>query len=388
MLKTKIISLSLFLMASGIATQAQNKKKNKNNKAAIELTEEQEQAQMLYEDMLPSTAQILVIDSLVTDSVGFIKNIPLNKESGRICTYDEFWGTTGNPDAYVYINEFGNKVFFSNKDNNGHFKLYSADKLGGKWTNVKPIDDFGDEFTDINYPFMMSDGITLYFSAKGKNSLGGYDVYVTRYDYNTAKFYKPENVGLPYNSTNDDYYCMINDFDELGWIVTNRRQNAGKVCVYTFVPSDGRKVYDEDIVDEEKLENLAALTCIQDTWNDKSALNAAKQRFANMKIRNDADTKNPVSFIVNDRTIYTSVNDFKSAQNMERFMQLCKMGTEAKETGKRLEGMRNRYANGTQAIKRQLNADIVKTEKRLEQLEVYMHKLEKEIRNTENLNKE
>ena len=74
------------------------------------------------------------------------------------------------------------------------------------------------------------------------------------YDADSARFYKPENIGLPYNSTGNDYYCIINEFDSIGWLVTDRRQPEGKVCIYTFVPSTSRTIYDDVNMDDNKIE--------------------------------------------------------------------------------------------------------------------------------------
>lgn len=382
MLKTRIFYLLLLILSANLSTYAQTKKQKNNRKATESQTGTQTPEGMLYEKMLPSTAQIMIIDSVVADKKDFITKIPLNKESGSIETYNKFWKTTGQPSSYTYMNEFGNKAFFSKTDTAGHCKLYTADKLNGQWTNIKLISDFGNEFEDINHPFMMSDGTTLYFSAKNKNNLGGYDIYVTRYDADSARFYKPENIGLPYNSAGNDYYCITDEFDELGWLVTDRHQPEGKVCIYTFVPSSSRTIYDKDTTDENKLRSLADIRSIKDTWTDGRKLQAAKNRLTKLLQRRNTGESSSVSFIINDDTVYTKSEDFKSPANKERFAQLCKMRQEADKTSEKLDEYRKRYSAGE---KNRLAGEIRSTEKLLERQHTYIHTLEKEIRNTENL---
>ena len=278
MLKTKIISLSLLLLSTGMAAQAQSRNKKTAKKAKKEMTDEQERVDELRERMLPATAQVMFIDSVVTDKAGFIGKIPLNRESGRLGVYGETADTATVQPGGAYVNEFGNRMFYAKADNDGHYKLYTADKLGGKWTGERLIGELGDGFSDVNYPYMMADGVTLYFAAKGGDGLGGYDIYVTRYDRETGRFYEPENAGLPYNSTGNDYYCVTDEFDNIGWLVTDRRQPEGKVCIYTFVPAETRTAYDAEIIGEDKLENLADITSISDTWTDEAKLQAARNR--------------------------------------------------------------------------------------------------------------
>ena len=229
---------------------------------------------------------------------------------------------------------------------------------------------------------MMSDGITLYFAGKSKDNLGGYDIYVTMYDADSARFYKPQNIGLPYNSTGNDYYCIINEFDSLGWLVTDRRQPEGKVCIYTFVPSASRTLYDESAIEAGTLEALADIRSIKDTWTDENKLNAAKIRLAKLIKRKNVSESNLISFIVNDKTIYTSPDEFKSETNKKRFNQLCQMKMQAKDIRLKLEKLREGYISAENSI---LGKEIIKAENQLEQLTLYIRVFEKEIRNTENI---
>lgn len=57
---------------------------------------------------------------------------------------------------------------------------------------------------DENGVFMDIDGKTLYFSSKGHNSMGGYDVFKTILI--DGKWTKPINLGYPINSADDDLF--------------------------------------------------------------------------------------------------------------------------------------------------------------------------------------
>lgn len=232
---------------------------------------------------------------------------------------------------------------------------------------------------------MMADGSTLYFSAKSKEGLGGYDIYVTRFNTDSAKFYRPENVGLPYNSKANDYYCVIDEFDNIGWLVTDRRQPKGKVCIYTFVPADTRTTYDGDIIGEDKLKALANITSISDTWTDKAKLQAARNRISSLKARKNETEASSMAFVVNDNTVYTSPDDFKSPANRARFNKLQQMKEAADGMAAKLETLRKSYSSGNASTKRRLADDIISMEKKLEQLQAYIHEAEKEIRNAENM---
>jgi hypothetical protein len=52
---------------------------------------------------------------------------------------------------------------------------------------------------------MANDGRTLYFSSKGHKSIGGYDIFKSTYDNSTKVWSEPENLGIPINTTSDDF---------------------------------------------------------------------------------------------------------------------------------------------------------------------------------------
>lgn len=133
---------------------------------------------------------------------------------------------------------------------------------------------------------MQSDGVTLYFGAKGSKSVGGYDLFMTRYNLDEQKFMPPENMGLPYNSKANDYLLAIDEFHELGWLVTDRNQPADKVCIYVFEPKSQRLTYADMQLPKTKLESFAQIASIKDTWMNGNR-NAALLRLKNlMKSKN------------------------------------------------------------------------------------------------------
>lgn len=98
--------------------------------------------------------------------------------------------------------------------------------------------------------------------------------------------------------------------------------------------------------------------------------------------RKNVSERKLISFIINDNTIYTSPDEFKSEINKKRFAELCQMKQKAEETSKYLEKLRKEYSSKPNTV---LGKEISRTENQLDQLYTYTHTLEKEIRNTENI---
>lgn len=383
MTKLKIVCfIAALLLLSNMAEAQKRTKKPVRKPQPVKV--EPNPADVLYDEMLGSTAQVMFIDSNVVDKSAFLSAIPLSRESGFLSTYNDFWKSDGQSSAYTYMNEFGSKVIFSMSDATGNSRLYTSDKLAGQWSEPKRITDFDDDFEDVNCPYMMPDGITLYFAAKGKNTLGGYDLFVTMYDNDSARFYKPENIGLPYNSKGNDYYYVIDDFNSLGWLVTDRNQPEGKVCVYTFVPSESRRTYDEDAIEEQKLRDLASISSIKDSWTDMNELRWAQKRLSSLKKRGSDTGRETMSFHINDKLVYGSPTDFKVAANRQRYAKLTSLRADKAKLEAALETLRRQYMVASKAKRGDLAPTILKNERQLEQTGIAIAELEKTIRNAEN----
>ena len=358
-------------------TYAQKKRTKTPAKKKVE-TVQRSPEELLFENMLESTQRVFFIDSIVVDKEDFIKHIPLPRECGTISAIQE-----GENTGAAYINEFGNKKYYSVRDTTGNAAIYTSDKLGNDWS--KPMGLTGiDNITNPDYPFMMPDGTTFYFSQTGDDTLGGYDIFVTRYDGSTGEFLKPNNMGLPFNSTANDYMYVVDELDSLGWLVTDRFQPEGKVCIYTFVPSKTRENFDLAEMSESEVRQFATIQSIQDTWPSEEAREVALQRLQNMMTRNtQLHETASFTFEINDEITYHSPDDFLSASARKKFMELLQMKERNQENLQRLEIMRERYYHADDAERASMRKNILDAEKELERQNVSILNTEKNIRNEE-----
>lgn len=358
-------------------TYAQKKRTKTPAKKKVE-TVQRSPEELLFENMLESTQRVFFIDSIVVDKEDFIKHIPLPRECGTISAIQE-----GENTGAAYINEFGNKKYYSVRDTTGNAAIYTSDKLGNSWS--KPMGLTGiDNITNPDYPFMMPDGTTFYFSQNGDDTLGGYDIFVTRYDGSTGEFLKPNNIGLPFNSSANDYMYVVDELDSLGWLVTDRFQPEGKVCIYTFVPSKTRENFDLAEMSESEVRQFATIQSIQDTWPSEEAHEVALQRLQNMMTRNtQLHETASFTFEINDEITYHSPDDFLSASARKKFMELLQQKERNQENLQRLETMRERYYHADDAERASMRKSILDAEKELERQNISILNTEKTIRNEE-----
>lgn len=231
----------------------------------------------------------------------------------------------------------------------------------------------------------MSDGVTLYFAHKGNGSLGGYDIFVTRYDEEDNTYLKAQNIGYPFNSTANDYLYVVDEVDSLGWFVTDRRQSDGMVCVYTFVPPTTRDNLSIEFDGASTVRARAALTSIADTWDGHYVdLAKAERRLKMMKERKYTPMKvSTFAFHINDEITYTSPDEFKVPENKKRLDQLKEMRQMLAKSEKELEEARVKYHNANRFDRSALGAEIQKAEKELEQLRLDIASMNRRIRNDE-----
>ena len=385
MIKISKILLFTLILLLPLSVQAQKKKKRKVVKKPPVVVVEEPKEDPRITEMREATQQIIFIDSVVVAKSDFLSSIQLNPESGRLTTYDQFFRSQKHPDGYVFLNEMGNKCYFSNKDNSKRMKLYTSDKLGTEWSEPVPVKGITDGITEANYPFMMTDGTTFYFAAKGQESIGGYDIFVTRYDSESGKFLKPENIGMPFNSEANDYMYVIDEISNIGYFVTDRRQPEGKVCVYIFIPPTSRRTYPLDSYSDEQLRTFAEISSIANTWGDGVERKQALRRLNNISTNDESQQpKSDLEIIINDQVTYTSVRQFRSPESLPLYRQLTDAKKRLTEIKNTLEKSRTYYAKASAADKKALRTEILDGEDELLRLTYEVDNLEKKIRNAEN----
>ncbi len=387
------ISLALSLLLSLCPLAESNAQKKTSKRAAVKTAAKTQRANAseptkqtsginvkMFESMVPSTAKLMFIDSVVVDKKDFLQKIPLNKESGRITYFNSFFNANKEVNTTVYVNEFNNRSYYAEGDST-QSSIYTIDKLGNKWSIPVKISEITTDYQNPDYPFLCSDGVTLFFGAKGPKSMGGYDIFMTRYNGDDGTWYEPENYGLPYNSTANDYLLAIDDYDQLGWLVTDRRQEEGKVCIYTFVPTSPRQNFESDDLTNKQLNSFARILKIEDTWQFGNR-EAALKRVEDLKKRNTQDKKatSNINFVINDNVTYHSISEFKSPAAREKYKQLVALQDKYNQNIATLQQLRDDYAKNRT---KDLAKDILFYEKEVEQQAARIKDLKKIIREQE-----
>lgn len=384
-MKGKNILLAALLVILPSSVDAQKKKSATKAKVKQKTTVVDNEFEQRLESMRGFTQKVMFIDSVVVSKSKLLSSLNIPDEAGSIQAYNKFFNTTDQPNSIVYLNQLKNKCVFS-KFTDGGWDLYSKEMIGGKWSNAVPLkglDILGDD-VDINWPFLLSDGTTLYFAAKSEESIGGFDIFMTRYDETTQSYLKPENIGMPFNSIDNDYFFIVDEYDGIGWFATDRNQPEGKVCIYSFIYNDVRENYVVDEYTPEQLRQLSEIHSISQTWTSNQArLGALEQLTAVYKRKFTQKKKNDFEFVINDELTYTTLTDFRSSEAAEMYVNLNELLRKKNKLDSSIERARIAYPTARQAQREQYKQQLLAAEKQSEKYETDIKNLSKEIRRIE-----
>ena len=102
----------------------------------------------------------------------------------------------------------------------------------GKWSLAQKLPESVNTPYNEDFPYLSNDGTTLYFSSEGHNSMGGYDLFKTTWNIETNTYSKPENLGYPINSTDDDRSICVTPDNRVAYISAFRPNGFGDLDIY------------------------------------------------------------------------------------------------------------------------------------------------------------
>jgi tetratricopeptide (TPR) repeat protein len=335
--------------------------------------------------MLKNVEKVCVIDSFVVKKSDFLQAYKISEETGKLSAFNDYFGKEGKHNGTVYMTELGDKIFYGDKDSKGGMCIYTSSKLQNEWSSPTKLPNRINADGDTNYPFVQTDGVTIYYASNGSNSIGGYDIFVSRFNSETNDYFTPENIGMPFNSPYNDYMYVEDEYNDLGWFASDRFQPEGKVCIYVFTLNPSRSSYDYESMDEKKIVSLAKIGAIRDTWKgNEKMMKEGKERLKEaMQDKTVEQSNSDFVFIIDDDTDYHHISDFKSERAKEMFKQLQNKEEEVKHISQKLENHRNRYANAGATEKKSLTNVIIGLESDLDKLQGEIDTLNINIREAE-----
>jgi tetratricopeptide (TPR) repeat protein len=354
-------------------------KKNEDVEPYRKRLEVAEKAQRMVEKV----ENIRIIDSVVVDRNDFLQAYVLSGESGSLVLFKDFFQTDEPVTSTVYMNEIGDKICYARPADDGtHYSLFTQSRLSDKWGDEKLLPaTVNSSEGNNNYPFILTDGVTVYYASEGNGSIGGYDLFVTRYNINTDTYLTPEHLGMPYNSFANDYMLVIDETKGLGWFASDRNQPDDRVCVYLFIPDGQRsRIEGEDMAVKRSRAQIASIADTRQPEADYSAL----VRLAHTKMPSKKkEIHRDFELVIHNRKVYYTWEDFKSPEARSFYEKRMSLKAQIDACSKKLDELRQAYAQGSRAAKERLKPAILQAEEQLYTLLGQPEALEKKARNAE-----
>ncbi|MEO8590882.1 MAG: OmpA family protein [Flavobacteriales bacterium] len=125
-------------------------------------------------------------------------------------------------------------------DNVGGQDIYRChwEEQAQDWGTAENLGPTINSIHDEEGVFVHPDGRTIYFSSKGHNTMGGYDVF--RSVYENGRWSAPENMGWPVNTPDDDLFFVLTANGNVGYLSSLRADGLGEDDLYsvTFLPEE------------------------------------------------------------------------------------------------------------------------------------------------------
>lgn len=329
-----------------------------------------------------NTKRVVFIDSLVVSKKALFDAIELSNTVGKVLDATKLTillkQNFSKLGSAAYINELNDLAYFACCMEGDKQLLYNSARHGTEWEKPKMVTILNNKDDAQDYPFMLTDGTTMYYAAQGQDSYGGWDIFVTRYDYETKTFLKSQNLGMPFNTEANDYFYVVDESINKGYFATDRHHGPDSVCIYGFIPSDVHQSYPMD-ESFDIVKNAAYINSIKSSQIGME-LDLMKWESAYRQAHHTEQTISDGIFVINDNITYTSITEFKNLDAKAIAIELNDLYYFRDKSIKLLDKFRNQYAEQRTTTLYdnilQVEQEFLKSQKRIVALEKEMRNLE------------
>lgn len=291
-----------------------------------------------------------------------IDNLHLPAEAGRFVRATEipFITNAEEVDGPVYINADGTTAIWSAPGPRGENVLYEGTRMADGTWQTESVNNIP---APAYSPFLLDDGLTLYYTSDNYQTLGGRDVMMSTRNSITEDWRQPQNLGMPYNSPFDELLFAIDATDSIGWLVTTRNFLDGdSATIYYFIPSDTRRNLD----DLENVTQRARISSIADTWPE--GFSPTYKITLKNSIKPATPKVETTEFVLHlpDGTTFTCYDQLKNDKARRAMKEYLEAADKVTKTENELNGMYDEYSRNGRTSEL---ADVInKTEVNLDYL--------------------
>ena len=146
-----------------------------------------------------------------------------------------------NNETSACLSRDGKTIYFTSdrKGGFGGLDIWKSELLeSGEWGSAINLGPEVNSAFDDESPYFLADGVTMYFSSKGHNSTGGFDVFCTTLS-EEGTWSQPANVGFPINTKDDELNFKISSDEKFAFYSSSKDCQKGsyKIVKTQFNPN-------------------------------------------------------------------------------------------------------------------------------------------------------
>ena len=189
----------------------------------------------------------------------------------------------------------GNKLYFVSdrfKRNHGQKDIFVSNFIANKWGFTLNLGKIINTEYDEIFVTMHSDGKTLFFASNCEESMGGYDIFMTKKI--NGRWTKPVNLGYPINTINDEFQFVLSANGRTAYLTSNRDGEKGEKDIYVVdmqnyfkqnidIKKDNLAIVKGSVLNTQQ-QALSASITIKDLYTNKTVYNIKSDASGNFFI--------------------------------------------------------------------------------------------------------
>ncbi len=122
----------------------------------------------------------------------------------------------------------------------------SSRKGNGEWMEPENLGPNVNTEYDEEGVFIHPDGKTIYFSSRGHNTMGGFDIFESTFE--EGKWTAPLNMGSPVNSPDDDVFFVLTADGKTAYLSSVKEGGYGMQDIYAITAFEKKKHKKTDVM--------------------------------------------------------------------------------------------------------------------------------------------
>ncbi|WP_300660451.1 hypothetical protein, partial [Fluviicola sp.] len=188
--------------------------------------------------LLTTISDLVVLEKKQIEYGSFFRLYNLSHIGGVILITTDYQSKVDkkrNHTPLIHFPDNAQTIYYSSygESDKGSKDIYCRKRLpDGKWGLPVLVAGKVNTKYDEDFPYLSPNGEYLYFCSKGHNSMGGFDVFRSRFEPETNSFGEPENMDFAISSPDNDLFYVVDSLEQNAYFASSRQSENGKIHVY------------------------------------------------------------------------------------------------------------------------------------------------------------